>query len=82
MNLKKLYKSFLALLLISTFQYSCKKYETEPLEALTEDIVYDKMDINGTYADRALTNLYTFLPTGFNRIDNTFLDAATDDAVS
>lgn len=63
-------------------QYGCKKYETEPLEALTEDIIYDKMDVNGTYADRALTNLYTFLPTGFNRIDNAFLDAATDDAVS
>jgi len=40
------------------------------------------MDINGTYADRALTNLYTFLPMGFNRIDNSFLDAATDEAVS
>ncbi|MBA4140184.1 MAG: RagB/SusD family nutrient uptake outer membrane protein [Segetibacter sp.] len=82
MNLKKLYKTFLPLLLISALQYSCKKYETEPLEALTEDIVFDKMDSVGTYADRALTNLYTFLPTGFNRIDNSFLDAATDDAVS
>jgi len=82
MNFKISYNILLALLLISAFQFSCKKYETEPLEPLTEDIVYDKMDINGTYADRALTNLYTFLPTGFNRIDNSFLDAATDDAVS
>jgi hypothetical protein len=82
MNLKTSYKTFLAILLISALQLGCKKYETEPLEALTEDIIYDKMDINGTYADRALTNLYTFLPTGFNRIDNSFLDAATDDAVS
>lgn len=82
MNGKTTYKILLALLLTGLFINSCKKYETEPLELLTEDIVYDKMDVNGTYADRALTNLYTFLPMGFNRIDNSFLDAATDDAVS
>ncbi|MEJ7830847.1 MAG: RagB/SusD family nutrient uptake outer membrane protein, partial [Segetibacter sp.] len=82
MNLKRIYKTFPALLLIIGLLLGCKKYEPEPLEALTEDIVFDRMDIQGTYADRALTNLYTFLPTGFNRIDNSFLDAATDDAVS
>lgn len=81
MNLERSYKTLLALLVIVSL-YSCKKYETVPLESLTEDIVYDKMDSVGTYAERALTNLYTFLPTGFNRIDNSFLDAATDDAVS
>ncbi len=81
MNLERSYKTLLALLIIASL-YSCKKYETVPLESLTEDIVYDKMDSVGTYAERALTNLYTFLPTGFNRIDNSFLDAATDDAVS
>ncbi len=82
MTLKTSYKIFLALLFTGVCINGCKKYETEPLELLTEDIVYDKMDVNGTYADRALTNLYTFLPMGFNRIDNSFLDAATDDAVS
>jgi hypothetical protein len=40
------------------------------------------MDINGFYADRALTNLYTYLPDGFNRVGNAYLDAATDDAVT
>lgn len=82
MNLKTSYTIFLAFLFTGVILNSCKKYETEPLELLTEDLVYDKMDVNGTYADRALTNLYTFLPMGFNRIDNSFLDAATDDAVS
>lgn len=61
---------------------SCKKYEEAPLDVVTEDLVYDKMDKNAFYADQVLNNLYSYLPNGFNRLDGSFLDAATDDAVS
>lgn len=82
MYFTKLYKVCMVLFVTSAVLQGCKKYETEPLERITEDIVYDQMDINGFYADRALTNLYTYLPDGFNRINNAYLDAATDDAVT
>lgn len=58
------------------------KYEQEPLNVLTEDLIYDEMDVNAYYAEQVLNNIYTYLPTGFNRIDGVFLDAATDDAIA
>ncbi|GAA4305517.1 RagB/SusD family nutrient uptake outer membrane protein [Compostibacter hankyongensis] len=61
---------------------ACKKYEPEPVEFLTKNYVYDKMDRNGDYAKQVLNHLYTYLPNGYNRIDHVVLDAATDDAVS
>lgn len=61
---------------------SCKKYEEVPNEAISSDIVYDKFDKNGTYANLVRNDLYNYLPDGFNRIDNVVLDAATDDAVA
>ncbi len=61
---------------------SCKKnYEKEPLENITEDYIWDVQDSAGIYARNFLHNTYTYLPTGFNRIDNALLDAASDDAV-
>jgi len=81
-NIYKSYKFYVVLALAGTLQTGCKKSEKIPLDQKTEDIIYDKMDINGDFANQALTNLYTFLPQGFNRIDNAYLDAATDDAVS
>ncbi|MEJ7780272.1 MAG: RagB/SusD family nutrient uptake outer membrane protein [Daejeonella sp.] len=78
----KKYKFYIILCVISVVQIACKKYEEVPVEARTEDLVYDGKDINGFFADQALTNLYTFLPKGYNRIDGAFLDAATDDGVS
>lgn len=82
MNFKRSYKFYAMLLIMGIAQTGCIKNETVPLDIKTEDLIYDKMDINGFYADQALTNLYTFLPKGFNRIDNSYLDAATDDAVN
>lgn len=61
--------------------FSCTKYEDYPVERWTNDIVYDSLDSNGLYAKRVLHDLYTYLPNGFNRIDNVVLDAATDDAI-
>ncbi len=61
---------------------SCsKRYEKEPLENLTEDYIWDVTDSAGIYARNFLQNTYTFLPTGFNRIDGSLLCAASDDAV-
>lgn len=71
---------------------ACKKnYEDEPLERITEDYIWDVQDSAGIYARNFLQNTYTYLPTGpsglpagyagFNRIDNSVLDAASDDAI-
>ncbi|MEJ7827937.1 MAG: RagB/SusD family nutrient uptake outer membrane protein, partial [Segetibacter sp.] len=61
---------------------SCsKRYEKEPLENLTEDYIWDVTDSVGIYARNFLQNTYTFLPTGFNRIDGSLLCSASDDAV-
>ncbi len=76
------YKICIVLLTLSALQFACKKFEEVPVEARTEELVYDSKDINGFFSEQALTNLYTFLPKGFNRIEGAYLDAATDDGVS
>src|SRR5262245_47692836 len=62
--------------------FSCKKYEEYPVERITGDFIYDSLDKQGVYANRVVNDLYTYLPRGFNRISNSVLDAATDDAIS
>lgn len=64
------------------FAFSCKKYEDYPVERITNNIVYDSLDKNATYAEWVVNGIYAFLPNGYNRIDNVVLDAATDDAVA
>lgn len=71
---------------------ACKKSNIEqtPLEKWTEDIIFDPTDSLGNYAKNFLNDIYTLLPTGYNRIGTTLgsvttsdvLDAATDDAIS
>lgn len=61
---------------------SCKKFEQVPNESINSDIVYDEFDKNATIAGYIRNDLYTYLPNGFNRIQNVVLDAATDDAVA
>lgn len=61
---------------------SCKKFETEPDERTSETDVFDPTDQAGVQSTAYLLGIYSFLPTGFNRIDGDFLDAATDDAVA
>ncbi|MCE6991414.1 RagB/SusD family nutrient uptake outer membrane protein [Dyadobacter sp. CY323] len=82
MLLRKNYISWLLICAISAAHLSCQKFETEPVDARTEELIYDENDINGFFAEQAVTNLYTFLPKGFNRVDGAYLDAATDDGVS
>lgn len=74
-------KYIIAVLLAATAFVCCKKYETVPAEAITEDYVYDELDKNGVYAQQVVNNIYSHLNRGFNRIDNVVLDAATDDAI-
>lgn len=76
-------KKVLSLLIIALtiVSSSCKKFETEPEERTTETDVFDPKDKAGTLSMAYLLGIYSFLPTGFNRIDGDMLDAATDDAV-
>lgn len=76
----KKYISIVALSLV--FATSCTKYETYPVERITSDIIYDKFDKNGTYAEWVVNDIYSYMPTGFNRLNGVMLDAATDDAIA
>ncbi|MCW3094308.1 MAG: RagB/SusD protein [Ferruginibacter sp.] len=64
---------------------SCKKaYESEPLgQQISPEIAFDPHDSAGVYAMRYLLTTYTeALPNNHNRIGNSYLDAASDDAIS
>ncbi|MGE7773276.1 RagB/SusD family nutrient uptake outer membrane protein [Chitinophaga sp. NPDC101104] len=62
---------------------SCKKsLEDGPLELLTEDYIFDKTDPLGQRANSYLSDLYSYLPNGYNRIGGDVLDAGSDDAMS
>lgn len=71
----------LGALLIVTLS-SCNKWDTVPQELVLESDVFDVTDKEGTQARAYLYGIYSLLPSGFNRIDGDFLDAATDDAVA
>ncbi|WP_315821214.1 RagB/SusD family nutrient uptake outer membrane protein [Paraflavitalea speifideaquila] len=60
---------------------ACRKYETEPLYTIQDELVWDELDSLGTLAGWFLADIYTYLPNGFNRVAGDFLDAATDDAL-
>jgi hypothetical protein len=60
---------------------SCKKYETIPLSNITSSNVWDPLDKNGDFAKQVLTDLYSYLPDGYNRIGGDLLDDASGDAI-
>lgn len=60
---------------------ACKKYNTFPLSQQTVDRVFDARDSLGANANKFLLTVYSQVINGQNRIDNNYLDAATDDAV-
>jgi hypothetical protein len=62
---------------------ACQKnvVEKAPLEYVNEDLVFDKLDSLGVYAEQFLYNTYNDLPQGYNRISLNILDAGTDDAI-
>ena len=69
------------LIIVSVLAQSCRKFENEPEERVLETDVFDPTDQMGVQSTAYLLGIYSFLPTGFNRIEGDFLDAATDDAV-
>lgn len=73
---------YIILIMVCVTAACNKDIEKEPKERLTEDIIFDPIDRNGTYAEQFLTAIYSNLPTGFNRIGGNLLDASTDDAIS
>lgn len=60
---------------------SCKKYEQTPLQNITASNVYDPLDKNGDFIKQVLTDIYSYLPDGFNRINGDILDDASGDAI-
>lgn len=78
MNNYKKYFAFICLLLAVACS---KKFEAEPLERITGELIFDPADKNADYAKQFLNGTYLLLPDWYNRIDGTFLDAGTDDAV-
>ena len=58
-------------------------YEKEPVEHFTLDYLFSRADSAGIQARYFLNNIYyEHLPSGYNRINGDFLDAASDDAIS
>lgn len=65
---------------------SCKPVETEPRDWILDDLVWDAGDKNATIAAWVLNDVYSYVPSGFNRIGATngtgdYLDAASGDAI-
>ncbi len=65
-----------------TFSACQKSLEDGPLEMLTEDYIFDRTDPLGQRASSYLSDLYSYLPNGYNRIGSDVLDAGSDDAMS
>ncbi|RYE23018.1 MAG: hypothetical protein EOP42_23745, partial [Sphingobacteriaceae bacterium] len=60
---------------------SCKKYEQTPLQNVTANNVYDPLDKNGDFIKQVLSDIYSYLPDGYNRISGDLLDDASGDAI-
>jgi starch-binding outer membrane protein, SusD/RagB family len=77
------YKKYITVLMVTSAVFGgCKKLVQEPMDYITPDYVYNELDSTGNYANQVLNNLYSYLPNGYNRIDNVVLGAATDDAIA
>lgn len=65
--------------------WSCSDYEDEPVENYTNEYVFSNTDSLGVDARKYLNSVYSVMRTslyGHDRIDDDYLDAATDDAVT
>ncbi|WP_295124922.1 RagB/SusD family nutrient uptake outer membrane protein [uncultured Chitinophaga sp.] len=79
----KVIYSLLVVAISGSVMVSCQKnmIEKEPLENADEELVFDRLDSMGVYAEQFLYNTYNQLPKGYNRVSGNILDAGTDDAV-
>jgi hypothetical protein len=77
----KLYVPALVALLALGSTACQKDPETEPRYLIQDDFMWDEKDKNATLAVWYFNDLFTYLPTGFNRVNDDFLAGGTDDAV-
>ncbi|TAN11102.1 MAG: RagB/SusD family nutrient uptake outer membrane protein [Chitinophagaceae bacterium] len=69
--------------IIVTLIVSCQPtLETVPIEQQTLDLVFDSQDSAGVQANKFLYDMYTHIPSIYNRVGDDFLGSATDDAIS
>lgn len=80
--MKRIKNIITGLSLLAIIASCSKSQETEPLERIGEDLVFDNIDKNADYAKQFLNGTYLQLPDGYNRVLGNFLDVGTDDAVS
>lgn len=79
----KYYKLLFITSVMTVLFYSCKSdLETVPIEQQTIDYLFNPEDSAGVNANKFLYDIYTHLPTLYNRVGDDYLDAATDDAIS
>lgn len=57
-------------------------YESLPVNQFTDEYLFSTTDSAGKVAQEFLNAIYEKLPSGYNRVGNDFLDAASDDAIS
>ena len=77
------YLTFLGMGLLFMASACNDGYEKEPVEHFTLDYLFSRADSAGIQARYFLNNIYyEHLPSGYNRINGDFLDAASDDAIS
>lgn len=69
-DIKKMYHwQYLLLFAGMLTVYSCKKtFEDKPLELLTIDYIFDENDPTGDQAYKWVTNIYSKIPSGYNRM--------------
>ncbi|RVU02610.1 RagB/SusD family nutrient uptake outer membrane protein [Mucilaginibacter limnophilus] len=80
--MKKQKPIILVLLATGMFLFACKKYEPVPVDRVTIDFIFDKNDSAGTKAEAFLLGVYRVMKFGHGRISDSYLDAASDDAVT
>ncbi len=81
--MRKLIYTGLLMAIIVTLIVSCQPtLETVPIEQQTLDLVFDSQDSAGVQANKFLYDMYTHIPSIYNRVGDDFLGSATDDAIS
>ena len=70
------------LLILLTVSSSCERsFEEKPLNLLTEDYIWDETDLSGFHAEIWVSKIYSWIPTGYSRLNGVPLECASDDAV-
>jgi hypothetical protein len=77
----KLYLPALAALLALGGTACQKDPETEPRNLIRDETEWDASDKNASVALYFFNDLFNYLPTGYNRVSDDYLDAGTDDGI-